>query len=184
MRAALCAAVALVIFATSHPSSAVDFGWWRSEYPSLLAKLATAPDHRLQTAYTNEENGQVKLELSQSENQSVLLIVDNPGESVWKYDETGHLVYGSGRMIFFITDSDRDGMPDTFTYGPSRSDQSAHQRFSLPDDAAIAAAWGIGIGYCVNWFLHDHLDAAFPARPRCTDSPCSPSTLRSWVSRD
>jgi len=96
----------------------------------------------------------------------VLLIVDSPGESAWKYDETGHLVHGSGRMIFFITDSDRDGRPDTFTYGPSRSDQSAPQRFSLRDDAAIAVAWGTGIGYSINWFLHDHLDSAFPRKPK------------------
>jgi len=139
--------------------------WWRSEYRSLLAKLATAPDHRLQTAYTNEENGQVKLELSQLENQSVLLVVDSPGESVWKYDETGHLVHGSGRMIFLITDSNRDGVPETFSNGPSRSDQSVPRPISVTEDGAILAAWGIGIGYCVNWFLHDHLDAAFPRKP-------------------
>jgi hypothetical protein len=64
--------------------------------------------------------------------------------------------------VMMMFDHDLDGKPDEFSRGPTLAHQSQREEVTSPD-SAIGATWSIGIGYCVNWFLHD-LGSAAPRR--------------------
>jgi hypothetical protein len=153
MRATAWLAFLLVLSAGSSAARSQEY-WWQGEYPALLTKLADASGKRLATSYAVRDGKRVNLELREIEDRAVLLVIDAPGESLVSQDDSGNLRRATGRNVILITDVDRNGSPDTFTTGPSQDKQSSPLEVTLPEQQAIVATWGGGVGYGVNWFLH------------------------------
>jgi hypothetical protein len=166
IRMAVLALVGLAMPAIPEDFSWMTSPWWTGEYEALLRKLEKAPGRALKTSYAVRDNDRVHLDLRQLDDRGIRLIVDGPGKAQLKPDTTGTLRRGSGRSVTYLTDVDRDGRCDLYSFGPSKEEQfSPPNRVESPDDQAAVALWNVGIGYSINWFLHGVAQAGPRAAP-------------------
>ena len=109
----------------------------------------------------------VSLKLS----KSLILTIKPPKESIVTIDEkTGKKTPVSKNPKIIIRDNDLDGMLDDFKIEPGRPPTNAMltkdgfmSYTGNQEERAIFVQWMVGIGYCINHFLHG-VNSAFPIR--------------------
>ncbi|MFC1578414.1 hypothetical protein ACFL36_05320 [Thermodesulfobacteriota bacterium] len=145
--------------------------WWLSEYPDFIKFLSKAPQKTLKTSYKAGPKGEqeVFLIVSLQSKQKLVLTTKLPKEAMSTIDEkTGKRIPDSVGTDIIIRDNNLDGMLNDFKMEPGQPPKGAiltndgFMKFTgSKEDKVMLLQWMVGIGYCINHYLHG-IDWPFP----------------------
>ena len=151
--------------------------WWSPEYPALVIAIDATPGRLLATSYRSGSQGEreIKLFVLMVLDGTLILRTELPPESMFTIDpETGKQIPGTVSVALTIRDHDLDGTLDDFHFKvgdvEAQPDSSSGEELTLdgfvkfrdiPDHQFVLVKWVLGIGFCINHFLHG-VDSALP----------------------
>lgn len=146
--------------------------WWQAEYPALIEAVSGADSSHMSASYWTGPDGtsEVNLSLFQDKKHGIVLKMQLPKEAILSVDEkTGEMTPRETAPEMTIRDYEMDGYPDDFkiipSFEPIAEEKQTEDGFTIyrnsPDHQAIKIQWSIGIGFCINHFLHG-VDSAMP----------------------
>lgn len=148
--------------------------WWMSEYSDLIKVVSAADNASLATSYRTGPGGKSRMNLSiyKKPKGGLILKLKAPKQAIFSVDpKTGEKIPSEAAPVVTIRDHDLDGMPDDFNMEPldktfyeEEITKDGYIKFrNSPDHQVILMQWWVGIGFCVNHFLHN-VDSAMPRR--------------------
>lgn len=151
--------------------------WWSPEYPALVRAIDADPGRLLATSYRSGSQGEreIRLFVLMVPDGALILRTELPPESMFTIDpETGKEIPSTVSITVTIRDHDLDGTLDDFRFKVGdvevQRDSSSGEELTsdgfvkfrdVPDHQFVLAKWVIGIGFCINHFLHG-VDSALP----------------------
>jgi len=146
--------------------------WWMAEYPTLIQAVKTSDNSTLSATYLTgpQGNAEVKIKLFRKPQGGLIMTKDLPSQAVFSIDpKTGKRIPSSTGTTIIIRDHNEDGKLDDFRVEPSGetlykeevTDEGFTKFRTGSDHQIISMQWAIGIGFCVNHFLHG-IDSALP----------------------
>ena len=141
--------------------------WWLAEYPALIEAVEKADNNKLSTSYVVVADGTSKVELllSKTADKGLILEMKLPkGVQSSINPNTGEKIPSDVAPTIVIRDHNLDGLPDDFKIEPAGQplykENFTDDGFIIyrddPEHHVVLAQWAIGIGYSINYFLHDH----------------------------
>lgn len=156
-----------------HPSvnPFADVFWWKAEYRDLVQKVDQSQDSSLSTPCKFGPNDSMKMELSLSKDpeNGFILRMNYPKGAMFSVDQqTGEMEPSETDRLMIIRDHDLDAIPDDFyqssgIYGKEISEDDFIPFNNRPYYRAILIQWSMGIGYAVNYHLHN-VESALPIK--------------------
>ncbi len=161
-------------------SEAQDF-WWQPEYMSLVQFVSSDDDSTVSITYQSglKASDQTTCSVLIQNDSSLVLRVELPKKALFTLDpETGQKVPSKTTPIYTIRDHDLNGTPDDFRIEPEGEPISREQLTedgytvyrSSPEQESVPLFWGLGIGFCINHFLHG-VDSPMPRQEDSQDWP-------------